>query len=375
MTRLNPAPPHEPSPYTHSLINATETVLPTPATTRYFADFATTYYHPRSLLPLSLPPSPVASSGDSTNEVASPGSDYSSRFSTFEVGVDLFTQRDAEVDIFDEDIRLWIEECDELQAVQLFTSSDDAWTGFCSKYLERLRDELGKCCLWVWGVDSSVDASVNRANGRKSRIQKQESLINAALAVSNFSEQASLFVPLALPTNLPSDIRLDRHALWHTSGLLAAAVESATIHTRLKEVGERVPTVQNWQDALSSGGRRTIATLAIDHNNIFEDTMNKSKDTRMENSNVLEDEDAAAAMENLPINLSPAIDNSASTVRRPLRDRVFARIDGLRSEAEVYEQFITKEVQPAKGGLLLERYPSSSYPRVRLTIYKILRPN
>ena len=266
----------------------------------------------------------------------------------------MFATRDAEVDVFDEDIRLWIEECDELQAIQVFTSSDDAWSGFSSRYVERLRDELGKCCIWVWGLDSSADESFYSASGKMSRTQKQESTTNSALAISKFSEQASLFLPLALPKKLPLDLELDSQVLWHTSGLLSAAVESATISTRLRE-GDRVPTVQDWQDALSGGGRRPIAALALDYDCSFESRPEKGQDTRMQNSDVLEDEGADSSKD-LPINLFPEVETNTGFPRLPSRNKVFARIDGFRSAAEQnMELFLSDGKLPSRGGPLLER--------------------
>ena len=349
---MTPVPQNQPSPYANSLLNATETVLPTPATTPFFADFASTYYHPRSLLPLSLPPS-ASQLSDSTNSIPTSGSRYSSQFSAFESGVDLFAARDAEVDILDEDIRLWIEECDELQAIQVFTSSDDAWSGFSSRYVERLRDELGKCCIWVWGIDNSADESFYGAHGKMSRTQKQESVTNSALAVSRLSEQASLLVPLALPKRLPSDIKLDRRVLWHTSGLLSAAMESVTISTRIKE-GERVPTVQDWQDVLSGGGRRRIAALAFDSDCSLEDRSAEVQDTRMQNSDVLEDEETDI-MKNLRVNLFPET-NARLPARLPARNKVFARIEGFRSVVDKQgELFLVGDKLPSREGPLLER--------------------
>lgn len=40
-----------------------------------------------------------------------------------------------------------------LQGVQVFAGVDDAWGGFAGRYLEGLRDELGKGCVWVWGLE------------------------------------------------------------------------------------------------------------------------------------------------------------------------------------------------------------------------------
>lgn len=65
----------------------------------------------------------------------------------------MFDTLNHEHDVLDRDLRLWLEECDALQGLQLLTSTDDAWGGFASKYVEALRDELGKKSIWVWGAE------------------------------------------------------------------------------------------------------------------------------------------------------------------------------------------------------------------------------
>ena len=40
-----------------------------------------------------------------------------------------------------------------MQGMQVFTGTHDAWGGFASRYLERVRDEYGKVPVWVWGVE------------------------------------------------------------------------------------------------------------------------------------------------------------------------------------------------------------------------------
>ena len=74
-------------------------------------------------------------------------------FENYASGDELFDSLDKEHDLLDRDLRLWVEECDQMQGVQVFTGSDDAWGGFASRYVERLRDEYGKVGIWVWGID------------------------------------------------------------------------------------------------------------------------------------------------------------------------------------------------------------------------------
>ena len=40
-----------------------------------------------------------------------------------------------------------------MQGMQVFTGTHDAWGGFASRYVERVRDEYGKVPVWVWGIE------------------------------------------------------------------------------------------------------------------------------------------------------------------------------------------------------------------------------
>ncbi len=72
-------------------------------------------------------------------------------FERHDTGEALFAALDREHDLLDRDLRPFVEEADQMQAVQVFTGFDDAWGGFAARYLERLRDEYGKTAVWVWG--------------------------------------------------------------------------------------------------------------------------------------------------------------------------------------------------------------------------------
>lgn len=73
-------------------------------------------------------------------------------FEKWESGEELFAGIDKEHDLLDRDVRVWAEECDQMQGIQVFAGGDDAWGGFGASYVERLRDEFGKMAIWVWGV-------------------------------------------------------------------------------------------------------------------------------------------------------------------------------------------------------------------------------
>ena len=74
-------------------------------------------------------------------------------FERWESGEELFAGMDKEHDLLDRDVRVWAEECDQMQGIQVFAGGDDAWAGFAARYVDRLRDEFGKMAIWVWGVE------------------------------------------------------------------------------------------------------------------------------------------------------------------------------------------------------------------------------
>lgn len=114
-------------------------------TVRFWSDYNRVFYHPRSIVQLNE---------FELNSALMP-------FERWTTGEELFDNLDKEHDLLDRDLRRFLEECDQMQAIQIMTSTDDAWGGFASKYLEKIRDDLGKTSAWVWGLEEG---------GRKPRV-------------------------------------------------------------------------------------------------------------------------------------------------------------------------------------------------------------
>ena len=243
------------SPYAHSLVNLETPVAPTPETTPFFSDFASTYYHPRSLMGLA-PPQPILETASLSNAASSSAPPSIPQFTSFDNGAALFESRDAAEDLLDSDFRPWLEEADAPQAVQMLAGASDAWSGFAARYLEALRDELPKQSLWMWGIEPSGDRQF------ASLRQRRELAANRAQATAAFAAHASAYVPLAIPAALPAGLELQLGSLWHTSALLAASFESATMPSRMKS-GQvpRVPVMGDWENVLGDGGRRRVLNL------------------------------------------------------------------------------------------------------------------
>jgi hypothetical protein len=90
--------------------------------------------------------------------------------------------------------------------------------------------------------------------------------VNKAKSLTEMYKQASLVVPIALPSSLPARVRdslsVDASSPWHTAALLSAAVESATLPSRLRDPANR-ETLGHMADRLNVHGRQTVANLQM----------------------------------------------------------------------------------------------------------------
>ncbi|MCJ1251508.1 mtDNA inheritance, partitioning of the mitochondrial organelle [Trapelia coarctata] len=234
-TIIQTAPIIPPSPYISSLSASTNPSRPTISTVKYWSDFSHIYFHPRSVVQLN---------DYSLGSSLQPFENYTS-------GDELFDGLDKEHDLLDRDLRLWAEECDHMQGVQVFTGADDAWGGFAARYVERIRDEFGKVGIWVWGIEGG--------QGEDKQLLRTT---NSARALHDISAHSSLYIPLSnIPQRLPNYVVVDRKSEWHTSALLATAIESMTLPCRLRGDDRTHPTFDSFEAALNVNGNQRIARL------------------------------------------------------------------------------------------------------------------
>ncbi|EON98038.1 putative misato segment ii myosin-like domain-containing protein [Phaeoacremonium minimum UCRPA7] len=231
--------PIEASAYQQSLDAGLEPPELTTSTVRYWSDFNRVFFHPRSIVQLNE---------YELNSSLVP-------FERWDTGEDLFSSLDKENDLLDRDIRPFAEEADQMQAIQIMTTVDDAWGGFASRYIERLRDEYGKTTIWTWGLQDAFPGL-----NREKRLLR---LVNKAKSLTEIYKQASLLVPLAIPQHLsPHSLALDSSSAWHTSALLSTAIESATLPSRLKDLTNR-DSLGNIGNLLNVHGKQTVAHLQM----------------------------------------------------------------------------------------------------------------
>ncbi|KAK4232052.1 tubulin domain-containing protein [Podospora fimiseda] len=215
-------PPIPASPYTTALDLGVTPPKLSSSDIKFFSDYNRVYYHPRSILQLN---------------------DYESQstiqpFESYSTGEDLFKELDKEHDILDRDLRSFLEESDAPQGIQLFTSLDDAWAGFASKYLERIRDEVGgKTGVWVFGLQEKG----NRGKGLQNKVR----------GLTEVYRNASVVVDLALAEG-------GNKSMWERTGVITAGIESCLLGTRLRDGSKRIGMGALGDNLNALGGQRIV---------------------------------------------------------------------------------------------------------------------
>ena len=170
-------------------------------------------------------------------------------------GEDLFNDLDKEADILDRDLRPFAEECDHMQGFQMITGADDAWGGFASRYLDGIRDEYGKTSIWTFGIEDGAQVTRHIRSIR---------LGNAARSMRFLAQQSSAYICLnTVPKPVPGSINLQGRSEWLTSAFLCSAVESATLPSRLRDIGTRQATFSQLEDALNTNGGQKLFELQM----------------------------------------------------------------------------------------------------------------
>lgn len=285
-------------------------------------------------------------------------------FEQWQKGEELFANLDREYDLLDRDVRPFLEECDQLQGIQVLSGIDDAWGGFTSKYLERLADELGKGSRWVFGLQDTQ---------RVARDRQALQLANVAQSMYSINSSASMHVPLAsLPSRLPAYLAIDGMSRWSTSALEAVAIESVTLSARLRSTQSARATFDNLETTLNGDGKRRIAATSLSAQNPAElqaPASNANSDARLANG-LHHDQEPQGTEEEADINMFPVLPrSSASTGRRNVRrNHTFSRLDALRGAWRTATD-IQQSNEQARN-----RFASTDAPRVSIHQSALLFP-
>ncbi|CAO3622466.1 unnamed protein product [Cunninghamella echinulata] len=183
-----------------------------------WSDFNRVYYHPRSLNTIT------------THQVDDP----LTPFDTYTSGRQAYIDNEKIVEIFDNEFRNMLEECDQIQGFHLLTGVDDGFGGFAEELLHDIRDEFNKISIFTFGMMN------DRVSNNQSFDHKRK--LNRLFSTTRLSDLSSIYVPMYTPTKetmnasgLSTFIQPNYHLLYHTSAILSACIETATAPYRLKK--------------------------------------------------------------------------------------------------------------------------------------------
>lgn len=165
-------------------------------------------------------------------------------------------------------IRFFAEEADAVQGFHLTTDATDGFAGLGTAVAEHLSDEYGNKCTVAFPVSSSSPTARAAAGAGSANATR---LLNTALCVRGLvGADAAAVTPLGLALDaafpiagrhrqLPG-LRYDPCSDYHSSAVLAAGLDTATLAWRTSAAAARIGELAA---ALGAGGRR-VAALAVE---------------------------------------------------------------------------------------------------------------
>lgn len=185
---------------------------------RYWSDYASVLFHPRSQVPVAAP----ALYGSSF--LATPDADAATPAPcSFADGVRVAQAMEGEQRVMEEQVRWLAEDSDLMQGFQVAASASDTFSGVASAYLGYLADEYPKTERHTTLIARTMPAPYARV-----------AAMNEVLALTHAAEHAHLVVPVHLQGAAQS--RACVRPVWddmhHAAAVVATLWETATLPTR-----------------------------------------------------------------------------------------------------------------------------------------------
>ncbi|CCJ30695.1 unnamed protein product [Pneumocystis jirovecii] len=193
VTEVYQAPKYPIHPFQFSLGNPHSKVSLSSETITSWSDYNMTKYHPHSLNQLCQ--------YDLYDETFNP-------FHAFDQGKDLFRDLSKENDLFESHFRPFLEECDNIQGLTIFSEISNGWGGFACSFLNSIRDEIPKLCIWTFSIDTGMNDDIE--------------------ALLSMHETSSVLFALNKKPDYTSK-KFDPSSIWHTSAFHFSAIESLLI--------------------------------------------------------------------------------------------------------------------------------------------------
>ncbi|KAF8131640.1 Misato segment II tubulin-like domain-containing protein [Boletus edulis] len=230
---------------------------------RYWSDFSRVFFDPKSIQ--AVPDTPELTEGDWNASSAA------------------FSRYDDNVELMDGSLRLLVEDCNNLQGVQMIQDTS-TFGGFSNSLLCAFREEHPKATIMSFSCLSSM--SPLHANiGDSSQVMR---VLNDTLSLRSVAEFCDLTIPILPPPQWEKNCWFPRHDIdktspYQTSAILSAHIETATLPLRLKGGFDDLQTIVahlNWRKStpfaalggtlcpqgLSTKNLQDIASLSIHSN-------------------------------------------------------------------------------------------------------------
>jgi hypothetical protein len=176
-------------------------------------------------------------------------------------------------DIVFDSFRHSVEECDRVDAVNIYVDVFDGFGGLCVSLLEEIRQELGSVSIPVWGLTSSLRYDPGTSSmsilSRQSELAKKASL---PFVYNGIVEHSSMFVPIepSFATNFLCEFNSGSKAQLLDprccSSLIAGAIDSAydpmnRLQTSSQARSSVGVSVHQWGQFATANGQFPIGRL------------------------------------------------------------------------------------------------------------------
>lgn len=206
---------------------------------RYWSDYSHVYYLPRSIQRVSRPASGAATAD------------------SWRHGQDQFRQFNEDNDLMDTSVRLFLEESDSIQGIQLMTDVA-TFGGFADALMVQMRDEFLRAPTIAFPI---LSAGIDPSGTNDAPLIRRA--FNEALYLRSLSEHATLSIPISLPqtwsektwTGLPMP-----KSPYFSSSTIAAHVESVTYSLRTSKTQDSLGTYGS--QLLADGGYPPFAEIS-----------------------------------------------------------------------------------------------------------------
>ncbi|KAF9041814.1 tubulin nucleotide-binding domain-like protein [Hymenopellis radicata] len=195
---------------------------------RHWPDFSRVYYHPRSF------------------QMIPDVYDFEGTDGSWRSGERSFEQYNDDVSLMEDSVRLFLEESDSLQGIQVLNDTS-TFGPFIHTFLTLCRDEMTKMpCIGFPFLSDTMSWNPDIEDKRAIR-----RILNDALYLRGESELVSLTVPVRSPsvgaTGTPPPAK--SNSLYHASAVMSAHIETVTLGLRLRHAPDDISDFANQLNA------------------------------------------------------------------------------------------------------------------------------